>query len=325
MEISRRTILGAAFSTLGATAWSQAARGSFPVRPITIVIPAVPGGSAEMEMRVYAQKLTEWTGERVVFEHRPGAGGTIAAGHVVRAKPDGYTLLQATGDLTTAPVINKQLGFDPVADLAHISVLGKRTSMLLVHPSLPFRTARQYFEYAQANPGRINFGSVGNTARVGAEWMHAEARVKVTLVDYKGTGAMMPDLLAGRIDATLLTPLSSRPFVTAGTLRTLGLTTRERLAQWPEVPTLAEQGLPSYDYSTWTGIAAPAHTPADIVLELSALFRRAAQDPAVREKLDGDYVQLVASGPEEAGEFVRAQIQRWRSMPGLASALGAER
>ena len=306
---------------LNHTALAQMDADKFPQRPVVVVMDTVPGGSTETEMRFYLQKITETTGAKFVVDHKPGAGGTIAATYVAKAKPDGYTLLVASGNFTTAPILYETLPFDPIKDLPPIMVLTRKPTVLMVHPSFPASNGKEFFAYAKANPDKVNLGSSGNTTVFNVTWMQKAAGVSIAIVAYKGTGEMIPDLLSGRIQGTAITFLSSIPYIKSGRMKALGISTAKRSPLWPDLPTMAEQGAPGYDYATWTGLVAPAGTPAPIISKLHDMFAMSTQDPALRKRLEDEFCDIVASSPEEATAFVKKEIARWREL-GIKPVMG---
>jgi len=314
-QSARRIRLGILIAAAGpVAAMAQSGAESYPSRPVTII--TTSSGSSTAEMRLYAEKTTESMGRPFVIVDRPGAGGTLATGIVAKSAPDGYTLLLGSANFTTGPAFHKSLPYDPVRDFAPVSILSKRPTVLMVHPSLPVKNAREYFSYARANPGKINFGTVGpgSTTHINSAWMHSAAKVKVTNVHYKGTGALLPDILSGRIQATAISFLSSMPLIKSGKTHALGITTATRSKLWPDLPTVTEQGAPGYDYSSWLGLIAPAKTPRPIIDKLHEHFARAAQDPEIFRKLSGDFIEIVSTRPEQAAAFIREEIERWKSM-----------
>ncbi len=305
---SRRRLIAAAVALLASThAFAQDAA-TFPDRPINVVIPSVPGGVVEVLMRDFFQRISRIAGQEVIVLHKPGAGGELGAQFVARAKPDGYTLLGAAANLTTPPEPGATPLLDPIRDLTPVSILTRSPTVLMVHPSVPVNNAKEYFDYARANPGKLNFASPATTTRFTAEWMNKAAGVDIQIIDYKGAGQMMPDLLAGRVHATAITLLSSMPHIRAGKMKALGISTAERSKMWPELATLAEQGAKGYQYVSWVGVMAPAGTPKPIVDKLHALFAQAAQDPDLRKKLEGEMMEVSVNTPAESATFMRQDL-----------------
>ncbi len=287
---------------------------AYPSRPITVVLGTVPGGSAEAEARHFFGHITANTGAQFVLVHKPGAGGTIGADFVAKAKPDGYTLLLADGNFTSAPGLLKTLPYDSAADFAPVTILFRLPTVLLVNAELPFGTAREYFAYAKANPGKINYASVSAGQRLNGVLLHRNAGVDVTIVDYKGTGAMLPDLLAGRVQATSLSPQSGLPHVKSGKLKVLGISSAARSKLMPELTPLADQGAKGYDYSSFVGILAPAGTPQVIVDKLNGWFAAAGQDPAIRRRMEGQLTEFSGYSPRQSADYLNTEIQTWRSV-----------
>lgn len=288
----------------------------FPGKPVQIIIAAVPGGSNEAEARLYAQKLNENTGQQFIVDFKPGAGGTIAAAQVAKAPPDGHTLLVVSPNFTVSPSVYKGLPYDTVKDLAAVTMLSKRPTVLMVHPSVPVKNAAEYFAHARANPGVLNFGTTGNgsSPHMNGAWMHSSANVKVTFVHYKGTGSLMPDLLSGRVHATAISFLSSLPHIKAGRTRALGISTSERSRLWPELPTIAEQGVAGFDYSSWLGIVTSGATPGPVLARVHAEFAKAGKAPEIAKKLEPDFVQIVLSTPEQFKLYIAEDVARWRAL-----------
>lgn len=296
--------------------WAQGAADSYPSRPVQLVLPFGPGGSSEIEGRLYAQKLTESMGKPFVIDYKPGAGSTIATAYVAKARPDGYTTLVSTIAHALTPAFYGNLTYDPVKDIAPVSLMTKRASALLVHPSLPAKTGADYIAYAKAHPGELNFGTVGagGSPHLAGAWLHSLTGSKVTFVHYKVTAAMQTDLLSGRIQATTTSVRSAVPLAKAGRVRMLGVTTAERSPLLPDVPTMAEQGAAGYDYSSWLGIVTTAGTPAAIVNKLRAELVKAGNSPEVKEKLADEGTLMVLSTPEAFRTFIESEIVRWKKL-----------
>lgn len=285
-------------------------------RFVTIVVPFAPGGSTDLEGRLYAQSLSESTGRRFIVDNRAGRGGSIGAAYVAKAAPDGNTLLAITGSIATAPALYKNLGFDPIMDFAPLSLMSERTSILLVHPSVPVRSLKGYIRLVKARPNELNFGSsgAGGAPHLAAEWLHGAAKAKVTFVHYKGAGPMLLDLVTGRVQSTILTPLSSVPYIKSGKLIPLAVTSAKRSPLFPDLPTVSEQGIPDYDFSSWLGIFAPARTPSSVVSRLNSELATMAKRPEVVRRLVEDGGVMVGSTPDELRETVAREVARWKKV-----------
>ncbi len=293
---------------------AQAEVDSYPSRPISVVVPSAPGGSGETVLRVFLQHASQTLGQQFVVIHKPGAGGTIGADFVAKSKPDGYTLVLGAGNFGAAPVLFKNITYDPIRDFEAISILGTRQILLAATPSLPVSNAKEYFDYVRANPGKVSFGVVSNDSRLAAAHMHKLAKAPVDIIDYKGTSVMLPDLLAGRIHATTLTFNSTIALVNAKKLTALGTGDAKRSSMSPNIPTIAEQGAPGFVFESWVGVLAPVGTPKAIVNKLSAAFAKAGADKQIREKFEAEYVQVTAGTPDQAAAFMKAEVDRWKSM-----------
>lgn len=321
MQRSRRTSLLhnlaiLALSASASIASAQTEVDAYPSRPVTIVIPSTPGGSAEAVLRQFLQRVSQTFVQQSIVLHRPGAGGTIGADLVAKAKPDGYTLVLGAGNFGAAPVLFKNLSYDPIKSFEPISILSTRNILLAATPTLPVNNAREYFDYARANPGKVSFGVVSNDGRLSAAHMHKLAKVNVVLIDYKGTSEMLQDLLAGRLHATIITFNSLMPLVNAKKVKPLGTASAQRSKLSPDLATISEQGAPGYQFESWVGILAPAGTPKAIVDKLSAEFAKAGQDKSLREKFEGDFMEVLAGSPEQAAAFMKAEVERWKAMEG---------
>ena len=237
---------------------------TYPARAITLVIPFAPGGSTSIVGRGVADKISELLGEKVVIDNRPGAGGTVGTKAVAKSEPDGYTLvLGYTGTLAIGPSAYKSAGYDPRKDFAPIGMIGNAPNSLVVNPSFPAKTVAELIAYAKANPGKVNFGSAGagTASHITGEYFAASAGITLVHIPYKGTGPALTDLLGGHIPMAFAPIPASHPNVTAGKLRALAVTSTIRSSLMPDVPTMAEAGLPGFDASLYYGLAAPAGTP----------------------------------------------------------------
>jgi len=303
--------LCAAITLSPAVALAQA---NFPTKPIVIVIPLAPGGGTESETRMYAQKIFENEGYNMVVENRPGAAGTLGAAQVARAAPDGYTLMQTILGNMIAPITYPDLSYDPVRDFAPIVLMSKRPLILMVHPSLPVKNVAEYIAYVKANPGKVNYstGGAGGSTHLPGAWLHHATSTQVTFVHYKSTGGFLPDLYAGRVQATATTPSNALASIKAGKVRGLGVTSMERIASMPDLPSVGET-VKGYDFSSWMGFTAPRGVPPAIINKLNRDFVKALNDPAIKEKLVNGAIIPAGSTPEEFGKLLAKEASHWAS------------
>lgn len=289
----------------------------YPSRPVTIANPYPPGGSTDPEVRLYAQKLNDSLGVPFLVDSRPGAGTTIGTASVVNAPPDGYTLVTLSSSFTIAPLIYKNLSFDPEKDIAPVSLMSQRPSLIMVNAGLPINTLSEYVAYVRANPRKFNFGtsSVGGVTHLGVVWfLHATNTTDVDIVPYKGGGPMYVDLTAGRVHAAIVAAITGVPFIKAGKLRAIAVTGTQRMKILPDVPTAAEQGAVGYDYTFWIGFGAPAKTPPSVINKLSAEFAKVAKDPAVIQKLATEANTPIGSTPAQFKQHISSEIARWNKV-----------
>jgi tripartite-type tricarboxylate transporter receptor subunit TctC len=322
--MTRSKCLAAGLTALGLLSTSlismQAAAqaDNFPAKPVTIIVPYSPGSATETEVRIYAQKMTEIMGQSFLVEFKPGAGATLGAAYVAKAAPDGYTLLQVSSAFIIAPLLYKDLPYEPLRDFAPVSLMSKKPNVLLVNPAFPARTLGEYIAYARANPGKLNFatsGGGGPQHLVGA-WLHGATDTKVTFIHYKGGAPSVTDLLAGRVDV-LMNPLSmSQPMMQSGKMRALAVMSSERVSSAPDTPTVAEQvpTMKDFEYSAVIGIVAPVKTPPAVVNKLSSNFTRAAKSPDVIQKLAPGGSIMIGSTPEQFRQSMAAESVRFRQL-----------
>ncbi len=301
---------------LPATVAAQSKPEPFPAKPITFINPLAAGGPQEVETRLYAQKIMENTGWKILVDFRVGAGGTLGQQYVVKAAPDGYTVLTTSSSYVITPALYPNLPFDPEKDLAPVSLISTRGNMLVVNTALPVKTVTEYIAYAKANPGAINFGTsgAGGAVHLPGAWLHHMTGTQATFVHYKGTGPLLPDLVTGRIHATFAFPVATMPFIKTGKLRPLGMTSADRFVTLPDIPAVQEQ-VPGFDFTSWLGALAPAKTPPAVVNRLSAEFARMAKDPEIIRKLrDEYYFNAVGSTPEAFRKFMAPQFDVWKKL-----------
>jgi tripartite-type tricarboxylate transporter receptor subunit TctC len=315
MRHSIRALAGLAAALCAAGVLAQDPAASYPSRTIRLVVPFPPGGVTDRLGRVLAQKMQEGWGQPAVVENRPGASGMIAAEAVARAGPDGYTLMM--GHIGTHAInasLFSKLPYDPVRDFAPVSLLVSVPNILLLHPSVPAASVQELIALARARPGTLNFASPGSgtSGHMSAELLKSMAGIDIVHVPYKGPGPALQDLLAGQVNMLFDTVASSLPQVRAGKLKGLAVTTRDRSAIAPDIPTMAESGVPGYEIAPWFAAFAPAGTPAPIVAKLQGEMARILSQPDVRNAFVGQQgMTLIASTPGELAAHVQREIAKW--------------
>jgi tripartite-type tricarboxylate transporter receptor subunit TctC len=295
----------------------------YPERPIRLLVGFAPGGATDSIARLIADKLSASLGQQVIVDNRPGAAGNLAAEIVAEANPDGHTLLMGTiAALAINPTLYGKLPFDPVRDFAPITRAANSTNVLVVHPSVPASSVKELIELAKTRPGGIVYGSagVGGAGYLAGELFCSAARVKLSHVAYNGGGPLMADLLGGQIQAAFATATSAIPHIKSGRIKPLGVTTANRTAMLPDVPTIAEQGLKGFDANNWYGLLAPAKTPRAIVEQLNTEVTRALAMPDVRQSLMAKGLDPAPTSPEEFGAYIRSEIAKWARVVRAAGA-----
>ena len=305
-----------ACTAMSVAALAQETAGSWPSRPVTVVVPLSPGAAVDIETRLYAQKLAQSTGRNFIVDYKPGAGTTIGLGHVVKAVPDGHTLVAITASATIARLAYPGLSFDPYTDLALVCLMTYRPTLLLVNPTTPFRSVKDVVAYARAHQGKLNAGTSGAGSLGELSWglFSSLAGVKLTLVHYKGGAPANIALVSGEVDLIWGGFASSMAHIKSGKVRVVGISTAERSRLLPDVPTVAEQGVPGFTYLQWIGIAAPAATPPAGVGRLHEELVKVARDPDILRRLHDDGTVAVASTPERFREQFREESARWRKV-----------
>jgi tripartite-type tricarboxylate transporter receptor subunit TctC len=313
--MQRRCLLSAALLPL--LAWWQGARAAaWPAQPLRLIVPFAPGGSSEIIARTVSAELQGLLGQEVRVEHKPGGSGNIAMQECLNAG-DGHTLvLGHIGTLAVNPFLFARLPFDVNRDFHAVSLLAKVPSLYVVHPGLDARDLRDFVALAGERPGKLSYGSAGSgsAGHLGMEYLKAEAGLRLLHVPYRGTGPQMTDLLAGRLDCACVGAAAVMPFIRDGRLRCIATGSRERLAQLPEVPTVAEQGLPGFEMTQWYGLLAPATMPREATARLAAACARAVQAPAAREHFEEEAVQAEGSTPAQFRAFITAEQARWKKV-----------
>jgi tripartite-type tricarboxylate transporter receptor subunit TctC len=288
---------------------------SYPQRPIRMIVGLPPGGTTDIMARIVSAKLSERMGQQVVVDNRTGASGIIGIQLVVNSQPDGYTLIMAAGSWGTLGTLYK-LPFDLQKDLAPIAPIGTSPYVLVVQSALPVKTLSDLTAYAKANPGKLNFGAStpGSLQRLAGELLKRTAGFDMLFVPYKGTGAMMPDLLGGRLHVAIDNVLILTPFIRNGTLRALGVTSARRSVIFPELPTLSETGVPGFHAVGWFGVFGAAKTPQTIVGKLNTELSALMKEPDLRDRLLAQGAEPMTGSPDDLRKYLAREIEVWGSM-----------
>jgi tripartite-type tricarboxylate transporter receptor subunit TctC len=294
------------------TAAADTAQG-WPSRVVKLVVPFTPGGGIDGIGRIIGARLSEIWGQQVVIENKPGAGGNIASEFVARSAPDGHTMYITAAGLAVNRYLFESINYDPLADFAPVTLICFFPNVLVVPNSSPLHSVGDLVAKAKRDPGKVTFASPGHgsSPHMSAELFKYMAKVDLTHVPYRGASPAYTDVIAGRVDCTFAVMASALPLVRAGQLRALGVTTGGRVAAAPEIPTIAESGVPGYDTSSWFAFFVPAKTPAKIIAKMHADTVAALAEPQIRAKLDALGVVVVGSTPEQLGAHLKAEMDRW--------------
>lgn len=302
----------AAFA-LAATCTSPALAQAYPAKPVRWVAPFAPGGTSDIVARAVAQRLSNTLGQQVLIENRPGAGGNIAADLVARSPADGYTLLTGFPGLAINPSLYAKLSYEPLRDLAPVTLMTSAPLVLVVSPTLAAKTVKEVVSEAMAQPGKLNFCSAGNgtSSHLAGELFKSMAKIDIVHVPYKGSVECMTDLTAGRINL-MINPLPEMiPLVKAGKLRGIAVSSLQRSPSMPELPPVHETGVRGYEVSTWNGVMVPAGTPAAIIAKLNAEVVALLRSAELRKQLEDQALTVIGNSPEEFGNFLRAETNKW--------------
>ena len=289
----------------------------YPSKPIRIVVPLAPGGTVDQVARLIAKDLADDLGQPVVVENKPGASGLIGTRDVARARHDGYTLLAVANTFVSAPAFIADAGYDPISDFAPITQTVQIPMVLVAHPSVPQNTVGELIERARANPGEISFASsgVGSTGYIAAELFSRQAGIKMLGVSYKGNAQALTDVVGGQVMTMFDQVSTSGPYIAAGKLKALGVTTTTRSVLLPYVPTIAESALPGYEDVTFNALLAPAGTPPAIVERLHAAVAKVLQRPSVRDQLARQGVEVkVSAGPQAFATYLKDAVEKYRAI-----------
>jgi tripartite-type tricarboxylate transporter receptor subunit TctC len=285
----------------------------FPSKPVRFIVPFPPGGPTDIIGRLAAERLTQAWSAQVVVDNRPGGAGNIGMEQCARSPADGYTMCMISIAQSISPAIYPKLGFDPVADFSHVALLATLPSLLVVHPSVPARNVKELIAYARARPGALNYasGGSGTSSHMLMEMFDLEAGARMVNVAYKGTGPALVDQVSGLIQVAFSTAIAALPYVQSGRLRALAVSTKERLPTLPDVPTIAESGLPGFDGGSWQGLVMPTGAPQDIVRKVNTDVIAMLNAPDMREKILAMGGMTRADTPEQFSAFVRAETEKW--------------
>ena len=315
--ISRRlastTVLVALAGAVTFSSSAALAQASFPSKSITMIVPFPPGGPTDLVARVIAQKMSESMGQSVVIDNRGGANGNLGAMLAVKAAADGYTLLYNTSSITLSPALYKSLSYDVKRDLAPVALTAVVPLALVVGPNVPANTVSEFIAYAKANPGKLSYGSAGNgnVTHLGAFQFARANGIDAVHIPYKGSAPADIDLVGGQIQFMTDTVNSVMPFVRDKRMKMLAVTTPRRMSLFPDVPTLAESGMPGFEVGAWQGLMVPVNTPKPIIQRLNAEVMKALQSPDVRQKLALQGAEPLGSTPEAYGEYIQKELNRW--------------
>lgn len=293
------------------------AQGSaYPTKPIRFVVPYPPGGSNDVLSRITAQAMSAGLGQQVVIDNRGGAGGMIGADNVAKSAPDGYSLVNVQASFTANAALRTKMPYDPMGDFAYIGMMARGPLLVVVHPSLPVKTMKEFIAFARARPGAINYGSTGTGGHnhLATELFKRMAKVNMVHVPYKGVAPALTDLMGGHTQLVMTSLPSAMSQVHAGRLKALAVGSEQRSSFMPELPTIAESGVPGYMAEFWWGIAAPAKTPPDIVNRLAAELSKALQSADLRQRFAAEGAEPSTMSRDQFTRFVSNEITRWRKV-----------
>jgi tripartite-type tricarboxylate transporter receptor subunit TctC len=303
----------AVFAALLCITAQGAAAQSYPDRPLRFVIPFTPGGGADNLARIVAQAASDALGQSIVIDNRAGAGGNIAAEVVAKAAPDGYTLLQGNVAHAIAKSLYHNLSYDIVSDFVPVTQLASIPFVLTVHPSLNAASVKDLIALVHAKPGGLNYASSGNgsPSHLAMEMFRSAAHLQLRHIPYKGAAPAATDLIAGQVQMMFFTVSAALPYIRSGRLKAIAIASTQRTALAPEIPTVAESGIPGFEATTWFGVMVPKGTPGTIVTRLHDAFAGALKIPDVNDRLVKQGFDIVGSSPEEFGRYIQAEIPKW--------------
>ena len=311
--LSRRDVLQAGVAALAALSLAARAQAAWPSKPVRLVVPFAPGGSSEIVARAVAAEMAKTLGQNVFVENKPGAAGNIAMQEVANSTDEHTIILGHIGTLAVNPYIFPKLPYDASRDFAPITLVSKVPSLYVVHPDLPVKNIKEFVALAKAKPGQLNYGSAGNgsAGHLAMEYLKMVSNTFMLHVPYRGTGPMLTDLMAGRLQAASVGAPALLSFIKAGKLRCIGTGTRQRLPQWPDVPTVAEQGFAGFEMTQWYGLLAPRKWAPAHLAKLEAEAVKATRGALVKEKLAHETALAVGNSSAEFAQFIATEQKRW--------------
>jgi tripartite-type tricarboxylate transporter receptor subunit TctC len=311
--LNRRRFVGLAAAALAVPSVAKAAGAEWPVKPVRVVVPFTPGGSTDITARLIGNRLQEVWGQSVVIENKPGAGGNIAADMVAHSDPDGYTIFISGPGMATNQFLYSQLSYDSVVDFAPVTMLITQPNLMCVPNSSPAKSVQEFIAYCNDNRGKVTYASSGNgtTLHLSGELFKRLARVEMTHIPYRGGAPAINDLIPGRVDVIFDNMPSILQHVKGGQLRGLAVTTRNRVAVVPDIPTIAESGVPGFDVFSWFGFFVPIRTPQDIVAKINADTNAALAYAPVKSRFEELGANPKGSTPAELAAFLRSEIDKW--------------
>ncbi|MBI1966089.1 MAG: tripartite tricarboxylate transporter substrate binding protein [Betaproteobacteria bacterium] len=304
-----RSVVAALLALVCAAAPAQ----QYPAKPIRLIVPLAPGGPSDILARTVAQKLTEGMKQTVVVDNRTGAGGTVGAAIAAKSPPDGYTIILVSTSYAINATLYPKLPYDTLTDLAAVTMLAAAPYLLTVHPSLPAKSFKQLVALAKARPGDLNYasGGSGTGPQLSMEVLKQRAGLDIVHVPYKGAGPALTDLVAGQVHMQMVNMIAGLPLVKAGRIRAVGVSKAKRSEAAPDIPTIAESGVPGFDEGGQHGIMIPAGTPRDIIARLHREIVKVLQSPDIKGRLAGEGAAVIGNTPEEYAAIVRADVDKW--------------
>lgn len=311
MDVIRR--IGTAVVAFAAVMSAAFAQPVYPTKPVRFIVPSAAGGGTDIVARILAPRMSERLGQQIVIDNRPGAGTMIGMELVAKAPPDGHAVLVAPTALALNSAVYKKVPYDPVRDFAPVTCMVGSTSIIVVHRSLPVKTVKELIAFARVRPGQLNYASagIGTYSHMTVELFNFSAGLKMAHIPYKGTGPALIDIVAGEITVMAASILTSMPQIRAGRIRPLGITSLKRSAAAPDIPTVAEAGLPGFESLQWYGAVVPAQTPKEIVARLHAEFVRVLALPEIRERFLVDGIDPIGDTPEHFAAYIRDELAKW--------------